>query len=231
MSWKTVILIVILCLIAVAVFYFMVYREHMIESMTDVSAGNEKGDYVPGLFDFVPEEQESTARKNENMIADQVNTSDSLQIESSSPEGDVEYTSVADLNESPSSCDSPDTFPNNQLTNEDTFLKNSSENVDASTNGLPVNLFPQNQLTPSELLPKDTNSIYSQMNPSQCDLQEKNFLEAGYHVGISTHGQANPIPNLQIRSDPIIPPRNVSPWSQSTKQPDTNRRFFEIGSC
>ena len=229
MSWKTLILIIVLCLIAVAVIYFMVYREQMIESMTDVSAGSEQGDYVPGLFDFVPDEKESVVKATEKIVADQVNSDIDKEF-AETPVGDVEYTSVAELDITPS-CESPDTFPNKQMTSQDTFLNDSSENLEASSNGLPVNLFPQNQLTPSELLPKDTNSIYSQMNPSQCDLQEKNFLEAGYHVGISTHGQANPIPNLQIRSDPIIPPRNVSPWSQSTKQPDTNRRHFEIGSC
>jgi len=224
-SWKTLLFTLIFLAIACAVFYFMVYREHVIESMTDVStANNDQGDFVPGLFDFVPDEKESIVKKTENIVADQVN-SDIMKDYAETPVGNVEFTSVADLDVTPQ-CSAGDTFPNNQLTGQDTFLQNTSE-----TSTLPVNLFPQNQLTPSELLPKDTNSVYAQMNPSQCDLQEKNFLEAGYHIGISTVGQSNPIPNLQLRSDPLIPPRNVSPWGQSTKQPDTNRRYFEIGSC
>lgn len=224
-SWKTSLFALIFLIIACVTFYFMVYREHVIESMTDLSTtNNDQGDYVPGLFDFVPDEKESVVKATENSVADQVHSNIATDY-AETPIGNVELTSVAELDITPQ-CSIPSTFPNNQLTGQDTFLQDTSE-----TFTLPVNLFPQNQLSPSELLPTDTNSIYAQMNPSQCDLQEKNFLEAGYHIGINTVGQANAIPNLQLRSDPLIPPRNVSPWGQSTKQPDTNRRYFEIGSC
>ena len=38
-------------------------------------------------------------------------------------------------------------------------------------------------------------------------------------------------PNLQIRSEPANPQVKVSPWLQSTIEPDSNRRPLEIGGC
>jgi hypothetical protein len=37
--------------------------------------------------------------------------------------------------------------------------------------------------------------------------------------------------NLQIRSEPPNPQVAVSPWLNSTIEPDINRRPFEIGGC
>jgi len=101
-----------------------------------------------------------------------------------------------------------------------------------SQNGgnLPADLYPQNQLVPQDLLPVDNNSIWAQVNPpGQGDLADKNFLEAGYHIGINTIGQSLRNANYQLRSDPPNPQAKVSPWMQTTIEPDTNRRRFEIG--
>jgi hypothetical protein len=59
---------------------------------------------------------------------------------------------------------------------------------------------------------------------------DKNFLEAGYHVGINTVGQSNRNANLQLRSEPPNPQMSVSPWMQSTIEPDLARKPLEIGN-
>ena len=106
-----------------------------------------------------------------------------------------------------------------------------------ATSNLPndpaLNAFPRDQLTARDLLPKDqASSIWAQAYPEgQGTLQDKNFLQAGYHVGINTVGQNLRNANLQLRSDPPNPQVKVSPWLQSTIEPDVNRRYFEIGSC
>jgi len=98
-------------------------------------------------------------------------------------------------------------------------------------NKLPKDCFPKDQLTPSELLPGDANSTWAQVNPvGQGDLISKNFLEAGYHIGVNTVGQSNRNPNLQIRSEPPNPQLRVSPWMQSTMSPDLSRKPLEIGN-
>ncbi len=97
-------------------------------------------------------------------------------------------------------------------------------------NNVPKDCFPKDQLTPGELLPKDANSTWAQVNPSgQGELRDQNFLNAGHHVGINTVGQTMRNPNLQLRSEPANPQVKVSPWLQSTIEPDSNRRPLEIG--
>jgi hypothetical protein len=104
--------------------------------------------------------------------------------------------------------------------------------VGLNGNQLPNDCYPKDQLTPGELLPQDPNSKWAQVNPSgQGGLEDQNFLNAGYHVGMNTVGQTLRNANYQLRSEPANPQVKVSPWSQSTIEPDTNRRPMEIGGC
>ena len=96
----------------------------------------------------------------------------------------------------------------------------------------PSACYPKDQLTPAELLPQDFSSTWAKCNPTGAgSLEGKNFLDAGWHVGINTVGQTLRNANLQLRSDPPNPQVKVSPWMQSTVEPDTNRRYLEIGNC
>ena len=84
---------------------------------------------------------------------------------------------------------------------------------------------------PSELLPKDSNSQWAQLNPSgKGELANINLLKAGYHIGIDTIGQTLRNANLQIRSEPPNPQLRVGPWNNSTITPDFMRPPLEIGS-
>ena len=87
------------------------------------------------------------------------------------------------------------------------------------------------QLKASELLPKDGEAnAWAKVNPKgKGSLAFKNFIEAGYHLGINTVGQSLRNANLQIRSEPSNPQVPVSIWMNSTISPDANRRDFEVG--
>lgn len=99
-------------------------------------------------------------------------------------------------------------------------------------NQLPSECMPKDVLSSAELLPADANSLYAQVNPSgQGSLQDQNFLTAGYHVGVNTVGQSLRNANRQLRSDPPNPQVKVSPWMQTTIEPDLNRAPLEIGPC
>ena len=94
------------------------------------------------------------------------------------------------------------------------------------------NCFPKEQLTPNELLPQDNSTAWAQVNPQGSGtLKDRNFLQAGHHIGINTVGQTLRNANLQLRSEPPNPQVKVSPWIQSTIDPDTNRKPLEIGGC
>lgn len=98
---------------------------------------------------------------------------------------------------------------------------------------LPNDCFPKDKLTANDLLPKDAaNSKWAQVNPAgQGDLKDKNFLNAGFHVGINTVGTSLRNANRSIRSEPPNPQVKVSPWNQTTIEADLNRRPLEIGGC
>jgi hypothetical protein len=94
----------------------------------------------------------------------------------------------------------------------------------------PAGCYPRDQLTPSELLPKDPNSVWSQQNPMGVgSLKGKNFLSAGALIGVNTVGQSMRNANLQLRSEPPNPQMPVSIFNVPTIEPDINRRPLEIG--
>lgn len=95
----------------------------------------------------------------------------------------------------------------------------------------PSGCYPRDQLTPSELLPKDGNSIWAQQNPmGPGSLKGKNFLSAGALIGVNTVGQSLRNANLQFRSEPPNPQVAVSIFNQSTISPDISHRSLEIGA-
>ena len=112
--------------------------------------------------------------------------------------------------------------------NESPQLLDESDSSHTQTS-VPKDCFPKDQLTPQDLLPADTNSTWAQVNPAgQGNVGDNNLLTAGHHVGINTVGQTLRNANLQLRSEPPNPQMKVSPWMQSTIEPDTNRRAMEI---
>ena len=87
----------------------------------------------------------------------------------------------------------------------------------------------QKMMDPKDLLPTDSNNEWSNIMPNN-DLKDVQMLNAGHHVGINTVGSSLRNPNLQVRSEPVIPQNNVGPWNNTTIEPDNLRRGFEIGS-
>ena len=90
----------------------------------------------------------------------------------------------------------------------------------------------RDRLTSADLLPLDANSKWAELNP-QCsgDVQDQNYLTAGYHIGINTVGQSKRNANLQLRYEPPNPQIPVSPWQISTIEPDNRSHgLMDIGS-
>jgi hypothetical protein len=115
-----------------------------------------------------------------------------------------------------------------------------SVNAAATTTGDSVNAAPsvsagyaaQAVASPSDLLPVDANSQWSALNPvgmNQGNVLMPDLLQAGYHIGLDTIGQTLRNPTYDLRSDPIIPKRDVGPWNLSTIEPDLARVPLELG--
>jgi len=110
------------------------------------------------------------------------------------------------------------------------YLNNEENGV--QMNQLPSECFPKDVLSSSDLLPNDANSLWAQVSPSgQGSLADQNFLSSGFHIGINTVGQSLRNANRQLRSEPLNPQVKVSPWMQTTIDPDINRRPLEINSA
>ena len=91
----------------------------------------------------------------------------------------------------------------------------------------PSGCFPRDQLSSSDLLPKDAaNSKWSQVTPAgQGALSDKNFLNSSAHFGDDTIASSLKNPSHDLRGDPVPNPQNeVSPWMQTTITPDLHRR-------
>jgi hypothetical protein len=123
-------------------------------------------------------------------------------------------------------------MPKKAVTFQDSVPPSNSQPLDGSQ-AIPAECFPRDKLSASDLLPKDAaNTKWAQANPAgQGSITDQNFLNAGYHVGINTVGSSLRNPNYQLRSDPIIERRAVSPWMQSTIAPDLTRKALEGGEC
>ena len=117
------------------------------------------------------------------------------------------------------------------------FVRNASEAMPTPSTGpaefgnaeQPAGCYPRDQLTPSELLPKDGNSVWAQQNPMGTgSLKGKNFLSAGALIGVNTVGQSLRNANYQLRSEPPNPQVPVTVFNVPTIEPDVNRRALEI---
>tara|TARA_Y100000389_G_scaffold202079_1_gene246472 strand:- start:13440 stop:13892 length:453 start_codon:yes stop_codon:yes gene_type:complete len=99
-----------------------------------------------------------------------------------------------------------------------------------TTQGLPPTCNQASTAKPSELLPRDQNNEWAKLNPQgNSDLNNVNMLSSGFHAGIDTIGSTLRNANLQVRSEPPNPTTKVSPWMQTTIEPDLMRVPLEIG--
>ena len=172
--------------------------------------------------------------EQENFFVDGENTVESPNNQNGNNTEETESEVLVGGNEEPG-----DVLPSEQAGENETFrtvpeepaAEEEEEAGNETANRLPNECYPKDVLTPQDLLPQDSNSTWAQTVPSgQGSLGDQNFLNAGFHVGINTVGQSLRNANLQLRSEPANPQLKVSPWLQSTIEPDVNRRAMEIGA-
>lgn len=111
--------------------------------------------------------------------------------------------------------------------------------VDDGVNGVvgstwqqaPVDCYPKDTLTATDLLPTDKFSKWNAVNPTGAgDLADKNFLSAGYLTGVDTVGNSLKNQSYDLRGDAAPNPQiQIGPWQQSSFTPDLMRKKFEIG--
>jgi hypothetical protein len=115
---------------------------------------------------------------------------------------------------------------------DDSSVYNQLDSVAASASssiGLPPNCSGQANINPADLLPKDNNSSWNLKPMGSGDFLGVNLLNAGYLIGVDTIGSSLRNANLQVRSEPPNPQLQVSPWMNTTIEPDPFSAPLEIG--
>jgi hypothetical protein len=97
-----------------------------------------------------------------------------------------------------------------------------------------ANCYTRDGLNPTDLLPKaspEAAQFLASNPPSAGNPNNRNVLQAGYHIGVDTVCQSNKNPNLQIRSDPPIARSGPQPVFNASTIPfvQNNRRVLEVG--
>jgi len=119
-------------------------------------------------------------------------------------------------------------FENNVIPSENNNNETPKE-VDYPATNAPSKCFPRDRLSAKDLLPNNAaNSQWAQAAPAgQGEVDGRNYLTSGKHLGINTTGSSLRNANQQLRSEPPNPQVQVSPWMQTTIGPDLNRRPLE----
>jgi hypothetical protein len=208
-----------LVLVAAGVLYYLVFsyykKKNNTETFTNVAANAAN---VNATANNSPANNNALAKNNNNALAKNNNGSSVQSYDNVNTQG---YLGCQDKDRNFEAYD-PVGAGDYQMVGE----------ANNASNNMPKDCFPKDQLAPSELLPSNVNSQWSQVNPSgQGKLGDQNFLSAGYHFGTDTVGQSLRNANRQLRSEPPNPQVKVSPWMQSSIEPDINRRPLEIGGC
>lgn len=98
-----------------------------------------------------------------------------------------------------------------------------------------ANCYTRDGLNPTDLLPAasaEASQFLASNPPTKGSPDNRNLLQAGYHIGIDTVCQTNKNANLQLRSDPPIARCGTQPIFNSSSIPaqQNNRLALEIGS-
>tara|TARA_Y100001958_G_scaffold160039_2_gene165473 strand:- start:6420 stop:6962 length:543 start_codon:yes stop_codon:yes gene_type:complete len=107
----------------------------------------------------------------------------------------------------------------------------SVDGITTSSLGLPPSCSKGTPAQPGDLLPKTGDNAWGQLMPNSGngDLANVNLLDAGFHNGIDTVMGSLRNANLQVRSEPPNPQTKVSPWQNTTIEPDLMRVPLELG--
>jgi len=110
-------------------------------------------------------------------------------------------------------------------------VSSSVNGITTSSLGLPPSCSKGTPAQPGDLLPKTGDNAWGQLTPNlgNGDLANVNLLDAGFHNGIDTVMGSLRNANLQVRSEPPNPQSKVSPWQNTTIEPDLMRVPLELG--
>lgn len=110
------------------------------------------------------------------------------------------------------------------------FSKKSNEanvNLDGNARGRNAkDESPEDIYDVDKLLPKEIKKDWFEVTPEPIRVKDRHLINTTRPVGINTIGTTLKNPSLDIRGAPSCPKYVVSPWMQSSIEPDTNIKPF-----
>jgi hypothetical protein len=83
---------------------------------------------------------------------------------------------------------------------------------------------PEDLYNSASFLPKEMNNDWFEVLPEPISVKNRHLINITRPIGINTIGTTLRVANLDLRSAPVVPKVVVSPWLQSTVEPDLNVR-------
>lgn len=81
---------------------------------------------------------------------------------------------------------------------------------------------PQDMFKSDELLPQEMNKDWFEVMPDQIKVKNRHLINVTKPIGVNTIGSSLKNPSYDIRGTPSCPKFVVSPWMQSSIEPDIN---------
>ncbi len=190
---------------------------YMLNSKDEISNEGE----VEGLDEGIEEDQEAEPVEVETQ---DIETSDAVE-NTESQAAEV----AADLNEGDLIDDvlKSDVQPNDLLQGNTADVNDNNTSVTAQNMQKLMKENEDNKLkfNSGELLPKEVNNDWfeTDFSHAQVNVDDSNLVVTDrYIVGVNTVGQSLKNPSYDLRAAPACPKFTVSPWQQSTIEPDFN---------
>lgn len=91
-----------------------------------------------------------------------------------------------------------------------------------ATCGSNQNCDPEDLFDVDKYLPQEVNDDWFEVLPEPISVKNRHLINIAKPIGINTIGASHKNPSYDLRAEPTNPKDVVSPWLQSTIEPDTN---------
>jgi hypothetical protein len=159
------------------------------------------------------------------------NVKDKLKSKNSAPEGSYAPSSYAGNNRKQNNnpdidkyfTDNDQTLKGGFLSNDNYSGKDETDDKYASYNSGPKKMMTDEDIFKSDnYLAKETNQSWFEVPPEPISIKNRHLINISRPIGVNTIGNSLRNPSYDLRGSPPNPKFVVSPWMQSTIEPDLN---------
>ena len=213
---------------------------HSIENFADSNNSNDSNDSedTEEFKNAMDSEKTSESTESSGLFSDEsielktpVNMDSKLKSKNSAPEGSYKSSTYKDGSREQKNNEDIDKFFNKTneatkqgyLANDEYSGKDETDDKYASYNAGPKKMMTDEEIFKSEnYLAKETNQSWFEVPPEPISIKNRHLINISRPIGVNTIGNSLRNPSYDLRGSPPNPKFVVSPWMQSTIEPDLN---------